>query len=70
MIRIMIKMIIFGAGFVKAMSVSDQGIIIILIIKSKPSTRQDRQKYEFKNLCGMRKKIYDQNHIEQHLCHS
>ena len=49
-------MIIFGAGFVKAMSVSDQGIIIILIIKSKPSTRQDRQKYEFKNLCGMRKK--------------
>ena len=68
--RIMIKMIIFGAGFVKAMSVSDQGIIIILIIKSKPSTRQDRQKYEFKNLCAMRKKIYDQNHIEQHLCHS
>ena len=32
MIRIMIRVIIFGVGFVNTLSVSVQGIIIILII--------------------------------------
>ena len=55
----------FGLGFVKALSAHDQRIFIILIIKSKPSTRQDRQKDESQKVCKMRKKIYDPNQF----CH-